>query len=544
MADYGHDLVFGTFLTPSAEAPDRVVELAQLTEQVGLDLASIQDHPYQARFLDTWTLLSVIAARTTRLRVTPNVVNLPLRPPAVLAKSVASLDLLTGGRVELGLGSGAFWDGIAALGGRRLTPAQAVDALAEAIGVIRALWAPSGSVRIAGEYYGVQGAHAGPAPAHHVGIWLGAYKKRMLALTGRLADGWLPSSPYAGPDQLPGMNAAIDAAAEEAGRDPRDIRRLYNIGGRFAPRGTGFLTGPAGMWAEQLAELTLDQGMSGYVVMGDDPDVVRRFAAEVVPAVNELVDAERARRAATPPQPDRPSVEAGWAPTGSDAAGREAARSQGPGSAADRAAPRTGSVPAGLGITPTPDDGVRRSDVRLWDETTRPAGPVPDRNRTYTASERASGQHLIDVHDQLRAELETVRDLVEQVADSLTDPGAARSAINAMTLRQNNWTLGTYCESYCRVVTTHHTLEDQALFPRLRRADAGLVPVVDRLAEEHLVIHDVLERVDRALVGLVTDEKGIDEVRAAVDLLSDTLLSHLSYEERELVEPLARFGLA
>ncbi|SHN45078.1 LLM class flavin-dependent oxidoreductase [Cryptosporangium aurantiacum] len=589
MADYGHDLVFGTFLTPTADAPDRVVALAQLTEQVGLDLATVQDHPYQARFLDTWTLLSVIAARTTTLRVTPNVVNLPLRPPAVLAKSVASLDLLTGGRVELGLGSGAFWDGIAALGGRRLTPAQGVDALAEAIRVIRALWAPGGSVRLDGEYYRVAGAHAGPAPAHDVGIWLGAYKKRMLTLTGRAADGWLPSSPYAGPDQLPAMNATIDAAAEEAGRDPREIRRLYNISGRFAPRGTGFLTGPPAMWAEQLAELALGSGISGFITMGDDPDEVRRFAAEVVPAVNDLVDAERGRRAGAPPSPDRTTatgssvdagrVDAGWAPTGSDTTGRAAgtaapaaggtaapaaAGSAAASAAGSTAAPAAGSaaaaagsaaasaagstaaagrLPVGLGITPTPDDGVRLSDVRLWDETTRPTGPAPDADRAYTPAERASGQHLIDVHDHLRSELTTVRDLVEQVADGLTDPGAARSAINAMTMRQNNWTLGTYCESYCRVVTTHHTLEDQALFPRLRRADAGLVPVVNRLVEEHLVIHEVLERVDRALVALVTDEKAIDDVRAAVDLLSDTLLSHLSYEERELVEPLARFGI-
>src|SRR5690242_13628248 len=114
-----HDLVFGSFLTPSAERPERVVDLARLTEQVGLDLVTVQDHPYQARFLDTWTLLSVIAAVTSAVRVSPNVANLPLRPPAVLARSVATLDILSGGRVELGLGAGAFWDGIAALGGPR-----------------------------------------------------------------------------------------------------------------------------------------------------------------------------------------------------------------------------------------------------------------------------------------------------------------------------------------------------------------------------------------------------------------------------------------
>src|SRR4051812_374898 len=122
MADHGHDLLFGTFLTPTADQPAEVVALARLTEQVGLDLVTVQDHPYQAKFLDTWTLLSVIAARTVTLRVAPNVANLPLRLPAVFARSVASLDLLSDGRVELGLGAGAFWDAIAANGGARLTP--------------------------------------------------------------------------------------------------------------------------------------------------------------------------------------------------------------------------------------------------------------------------------------------------------------------------------------------------------------------------------------------------------------------------------------
>ncbi len=231
--DYRHDLLFGTFVTPTAAQPDRVVALAQLTEQVGLDLVTVQDHPYQARFLDTWTLLSVIAASTTTLRVAPNVANLPLRQPAVLARSVASLDLLSGGRVELGLGAGAFWDAIEALGARRLTKAQSVRALEEAIDVIRATWAPSGTVRVDGEFHRSWGAHAGPAPAHDVAIWIGAIKPRMLALTGRAGDGWLPSSPYVGPDQLPEHNARIDEAADRARAG-------------IPPRCAGSTTSPAG----------------------------------------------------------------------------------------------------------------------------------------------------------------------------------------------------------------------------------------------------------------------------------------------------------
>ena len=204
---------------------------------------------------------------------------------------------------------------------------------------------------------------------------------------------------------------------------------------------------------------------------------------------------------------------------------------------------RPDEEPERLAVTPTPAPAERFSAERPWDEATRPQGPAPDAE-TYTDSGRADGQHLIDVHDHLRQELDQIRNLVEQVARGHLDVGAARSAINTMTMRQNSWTLGTYCESYCRVVTTHHTLEDISMFPRLRQADPRLAPVIDRLEEEHHVIADVLEGVDAALVRMVSDsEKGLADVQDAVDLLTDTLLSHLSYEERELVEPLARIGL-
>ncbi|GAB2964025.1 hypothetical protein GCM10027280_61150 [Micromonospora polyrhachis] len=531
MADYGHDLLFGTFLTPTAEQAQQVVELAQLTEQVGLDLVSVQDHPYQPKFLDAWTLLSVIAARTTRVTVLPNVANLPLRPPAVLARSAASLDILSGGRVELGLGAGSFWDAIAAQGGPRRSPSEAVTALTEAIEVIRALWTPGHGIRLDGEHYTLQGAKPGPFPAHDIGIWLGAIKPRMLRLTGRVADGWLPSSPYVPPEQLTAANQLIDQAATEAGRSPSAVRRLYNIVGSFNGDGREFLQGAPAVWVEQLAELTLDQGVSGYILMAESADSIRRFAAEVAPAVRELVAAERAAVS---------SVKSGsGTPT--------EAVTEVPGTPAEAVTVAPAPAPVrraaeGLAVTPTPDDGVRFSAERPWDESDRPTGPDPEPGRRYTRHEQASGQHLVDVHDHLRSELAQLRDIADQVAAGAMDVGAARSHLNTMTMRQNNWTLGAYCESYCRVVTTHHTIEDQAMFPHLRRADPRLKPVIERLEQEHHVIHGVIERVDQALVALVTAPGNMADLRAAIDLLTDTLLSHLSYEEGELVEPLARLG--
>lgn len=283
MADYGHDLQFGTFITPTNAAPQQPVALAQLTEQLGLDLVTFQDHPYQPAFLDTWTLLSWVAASTERVHLSGNVLNLPLRQPAVLARSAASLDLLSGGRVALGLGAGAFWDAIEAMGEPRLTPGEAVTALGEAIDVIRGVWDAGNPapLRTDGRFHAVRGAKRGPAPAHDVPIWLGAYKPRMLRLTGSKADGWLPSLGYLQPGDLEAGNAAIDAAAIEAGRDPREIRRLLNIGGQVS--------------AAQLVDLALEHGVSGFILAGDDPAGMERFA-EIAADVRRQVAAERASR--------------------------------------------------------------------------------------------------------------------------------------------------------------------------------------------------------------------------------------------------------
>ncbi len=202
-------------------------------------------------------------------------------------------------------------------------------------------------------------------------------------------------------------------------------------------------------------------------------------------------------------------------------------------------------------MRPTPDDGTRLTGPLPWDEQ-RPSGRRRSREHAaYTPAQQAAPQHLVDVHDHLRTELAQVRDVIDQVRQGLLSVGQARSVVNTMTMRQNNWTLGAYCESYCRVVTGHHTLEDRSIFPHLRRRAPGLVPVIDRLEEEHHVIADVLEQLDEALVGLVGADGGyarpaeaLDELQRAVDLLTDTLLSHLAYEERELAHPLAQHGFA
>jgi|SRR5579884_2396703 len=160
MPDYGHDLQFGFFLDPSTSDPDRTIELARILDDLGYDLIGIQDHPYQAKHFDTLALIAFLLGQTDRIRIFPDVANLPLRPPALLAKQAASLDRLSHGRFELGLGAGAFWDAIRAMGGPVRTPREALTALREAIEIVRAFWGGR-PLRHRGEIYQAVGARPG-----------------------------------------------------------------------------------------------------------------------------------------------------------------------------------------------------------------------------------------------------------------------------------------------------------------------------------------------------------------------------------------------
>jgi alkanesulfonate monooxygenase SsuD/methylene tetrahydromethanopterin reductase-like flavin-dependent oxidoreductase (luciferase family) len=279
---------FGLFLIPDAASYPDLLRQVEAAERGGLDLIGIQDHPYQRRFLDAFALIGDLLARTERLRFFPDVANLPLRPPAMIAKAAASLDVMSGGRFELGLGAGAFWDAIVAMGGPARSPRESVDALEEAIGIIRRAWSGERSVTFEGEHYAVRGFHPGPPPAHPIGIWLGAYKPRMLALTGRLADGWVPSLGNSSPAALAEMQRRVDEAAGAVGRDPRAIRRVLNIGGTIADGPTtGLLHGPPEHWIETLTGFVLELDFDAFILWPEEDVLlqVERFAAEVAPAV-------------------------------------------------------------------------------------------------------------------------------------------------------------------------------------------------------------------------------------------------------------------
>jgi alkanesulfonate monooxygenase SsuD/methylene tetrahydromethanopterin reductase-like flavin-dependent oxidoreductase (luciferase family) len=193
---YGRPVEFGLSIVPVSADVELARSLARRADELGLDLVGVQDHPYQWRYLETWSLLADLLARTERVRLFPDVANLPLRLPALLAKQAASLDVLSGGRFELGLGAGAFWEPIRAMGGPVRSPKEALQALEEAIQVIRAFWSGERTISVEGEHYSVRGLHPGPPPAHGIGIWLGVGKPRALARTAgsRRSPGRLPSS--------------------------------------------------------------------------------------------------------------------------------------------------------------------------------------------------------------------------------------------------------------------------------------------------------------------------------------------------------------
>jgi alkanesulfonate monooxygenase SsuD/methylene tetrahydromethanopterin reductase-like flavin-dependent oxidoreductase (luciferase family) len=276
---------FGLFLTPTAADAPAVLDAARRADAAGLDLLGIQDHPYQRSFLDTWMLMAAVLAQTQRITVFPDVANLPLRPPAMLAKAAASLDVLGGGRFELGLGAGSFWEAIEAMGGPRRTPGEALAALREAIEIMRAAWKADGSLRYQGTYYSVDGYKPGPAPAHDIGIWLGAYGPRMLRLTGEIADGWVPSlfRDYT-PEKLGELGKRVTEAAQEAGREPSAIRRVWNTPAR--------LDDPARL-ADELGGWARDHRVDAFVIWPPEdvalPAFIETLAGEVAPRVSEAV---------------------------------------------------------------------------------------------------------------------------------------------------------------------------------------------------------------------------------------------------------------
>lgn len=475
----------GIYPSPVASDPDHLAELAVIAEDAGLDLVVVQDHPYQPAFLDALAVSAVVAERTSRIEVIPHVAALPLRLPAVLAKGVASLDLLSAGRSGLALSAGEFADGIVAAGGPSLSGPDAAAALGEAADVIRATWSGSGVVSVDGTHHRVEGLVSGPRPAHRTPLWMTARTPEEIAVAAAKADLWLGSIATCAPFALGAEIERLEAAAAAAGRT-EPLERGY-----LAAVSDGFLDGDD--WESELSHLVAAHGISVILLATDDPDEVE-LLGEVAAAVRAAEAAPAAALPATAP----------------------------------------------LRVEPTPMPTEQLSDRGL--PTDRPhVEPTPD--AWYLPAQQVAPADLVARHDALRAELARVHDLVDQVSQGVIDVAQARNLVNKMTMRTTAWNLGGYCQGYCRLVSNHHVDEDTTMFPHLRAAEASLGPVLDRLEEEHAVIASVLEDLDTALVAVVAGQvTDLGAVRRELAVLTDVLLSHLSYEEAELLHPLARHG--
>ena len=154
---------------------------------------------------------------------------------------------------------------------------EQVASLEEAIHVIRAMWSGERGLHLDGQFYSLAGAQSGPVPAHQMGIWIGAGKPRMLSLIGRAADGWIPGGGLIPPAALAEGNERIDEAARAAGRDPKVIRRIVNMGHQPA---------------EVVTALALDYGIDTFLI-SEDPGAMRQFMSEVAPTAREQVESRR-----------------------------------------------------------------------------------------------------------------------------------------------------------------------------------------------------------------------------------------------------------
>ena len=294
---------FGINIDPSTTGLDSALRRARLADTSSVDLVTIQDHPYNPDFLDTWTLLTALAARTERVHISTNVLNTPLRPPAMMAKMAATLDVISGGRLEIGLGAGGYIEGMQAWGGVvGKTPGERYQAFTEYIEIFQGMLASAGrEFSYKGKFYEVHQIVNGPAPAHRIPLWIGAGKPRMLRLAGSKADGWLIGTTYILPDSLDEVNRLLDEGAIQAGRRPEEVRRGYNLFGviqmqssnRFRFNRPGIIQGSVQEWIETLLRFHRQYRHDTFVfwpVAGEEETQIKVFLDEVMPEVRRQIE--------------------------------------------------------------------------------------------------------------------------------------------------------------------------------------------------------------------------------------------------------------
>jgi Hemerythrin HHE cation binding domain len=180
--------------------------------------------------------------------------------------------------------------------------------------------------------------------------------------------------------------------------------------------------------------------------------------------------------------------------------------------------------------------------VELPDDSTRPKAP---KISGVSESQRHSGRHLAMIHAMHLRELSRVNQAMEQVFEGKGSAQTLLTTISSMQMVANMRRFGNLCGAACDLLTGHHSIEDHYVFPGLIGHSAALDKVVQRLKAEHLVIHDLLVRLEAAAVALVTNSSKQNALvlREEYKRLEAFVVSHFGYEQTELEEALGYYGV-
>lgn len=283
-------VTFGLSISPSALPDTDPAASARMAEDLGFDFVSASDHPCGTEpTYETWTMLSWVAAATSRIRVVTRVLGVPYRNPAMVAKMAETFSRLSSGRLILGLGGGYSDEEFRAFGLGTFSPGDKVDGLAEAASITRGLWSQP-AFTFSGRLHCTDSADLEPKPAHPIPIWLGTFGDRALRVTGQLADGWIPSYGNRPLHQYQAMRQRVLTAAREAGRDPADItcalHMQAHVGGRVATDPSLVAGSPAAVTEQLLAFTRIGFTSFSFTLTGPGtPEQAERLAHEVIPAV-------------------------------------------------------------------------------------------------------------------------------------------------------------------------------------------------------------------------------------------------------------------
>lgn len=283
-------LQFGLSVSSSVSSEGDPVAAARAAEELGYDFVSAFDHPCGTEpTYETWTMLSWIAASTSRIRVATRVLGVPYRNPALLAKMAETFDRLSGGRLILGLGGGSADEEFRAFGIRVPSPGEKIDGLEEAVRITRGLWSQP-DFTYDGRLYRTDHAELEPKPGRLIPIWLGTFGRRALMLTGQLADGWIPTYGYVPLDEVTAMRERMLAAAGDAGRDPDEITCAFNVQVQMDERvrpGPSLVAGsPTQVTGQLLSFAKLGFTAFNFILAGPGTsEQAERLAREVIPAV-------------------------------------------------------------------------------------------------------------------------------------------------------------------------------------------------------------------------------------------------------------------